>query len=298
MVERFSEQEKQNYSQIIRERVLEIKLNTEEIVQVNNSIIHVFNNDKDKSNLLKCILGEKHVELIKSDDLKLIHQFSLELLVVLAKEVSDNQYDDMIMNLKDNQIDHEIISHIEKLKADKRQTEALIYFSLNMISIIGTFLFYYTDYHKMEFIPILTQLIVIIVSLRLNKEYAIKSGLILTLLNFTLVIPLNEVIFIYNYQVIIFLIIEFVVLGLIVAILPNYINQLFKSKIKKGYRLYLSTFIPSLLFTVILLLGNIYYTRSNHLFYQFNPLYKVFQALFIAIISVQIFDLLNRNTGN
>lgn len=294
MFEHFNEQEQQYYSQVIRERVLEIKSNIEDLERVKESFINIFNNNKDNSNSLKSILGEKNLGLIISDDIKFMHQFSLELLTCLVREISDNQYDEIIKTLKDQQVDQEIISHIEISRDKQSKNEFILYFSLNIIAILGAFLFYYTNYHRMVFIPIYTQILVIVASLRFKKAYAIKSGLILSLLNFTLVLPLKEVIFTFDYQLTIFLIIGFLLLGLIVAILPNYLNQLLKPKIKTEYRLYLATFISSLLFTVILILGNIHYTSSIHSLYQFNPLYQLVQVIFISIICVQVIDIMNR----
>lgn len=302
MFERLNEQNQQNYDQIIRKRISEFKFNDKELERVIDCVINIFNNDKENGSVvsksLESILGDKNFGLIKSDEIKLMQQFSFELLIVLTKEVNNNQFNDIIMNLKEKQVNQEIISYIEKLRDKQIIAETILYFSLNILSIIGAYLFYYTDYHKMEFIPIYTQTIVIVASLRLNKEYAIKSGLILSMLNFTLIFPFKDMIFTFDYQLTAFLFIEFLLLGLIVAILPNYLNQLLRFKIKTVYRLYLVSFISALLFTIILMLGNIHYTISNHLFYQFNPFYKFLEVIFISIISIQVIDILDRNKLN
>ncbi|QVK18876.1 hypothetical protein KHQ81_03965 [Mycoplasmatota bacterium] len=293
MLEYFNEEDQQYYNQFISERVVEIKHNKEELLQVCDSIIQVFSNDKDKSKYFKYILGDNHLKFIKLDDIKLIQKLSLELLIVLVKEMNDNDYNDIVMKLIENEVDQEIISHIEKCRAKQIKDESIIYFILNMISIIGAFLLYYLDYYKIDFIPILTQIIVIVASLRLNRVNAIKSGLLLTLLNFTLVLPLKDVIYRYDYQLTSFLFIGFILLGLISSILPNYLNKRF-TIIKSTYRRFFSVFITSFLFTFILLLGNIYYTKSMNLSYHFNPLYKLIEPLFIAIISIQIVDSLKK----
>jgi len=292
-------EEQFDFKQIIKNRVSELKNNQDDLNHVISSIIYVFKfNDQHSlafSKAYKRLLGEKNLGLIQSSEIDVIHQFSKELIFEIVKEVNVKQYHDIILKLEESQFDQEVISNILKIKQEAHKLEISLYFSLNIISIVAAYIFYYFDFNRIEFIPITTQILVIVASILLKRNNAIKTGLLMVLINFTLVLPFNDLITKFDYQLSALLLFEFIVLGLIVSILPKELEKYLKTKFNFKYYLYIATYIPTLIFTILLTLGNIYYTTQMDITYQFNPLYKLMQTIFISIICVQLIEIINND---
>lgn len=289
-------------TEFIDTKVQEIKYHESEYKQMVTALIHILLIQNAKSNnltkWLKQLSGGSKLKLVDKDDIDDVHRFAMEFLEVIVKESDEKNIASIINELKNNQIDENYIERIEALQIKKENKGRIIFYALNSLSILISFILYYLGYYKNEFIPIITQLVVIIISLTLNRQYQIKSGLILSVINFLFLYDTKVMVTEYSYQLIFFLFVLYLVLGQIVALLPQMINQFIQGRftqIKPIIALYLSALISSSLFMIIYVWGNIQYTDKLNLVYTYQPLYKIGQIILIGAIAVEVSDMILKN---
>ncbi len=277
---------------MIEKRANEIKKQNLELVIT--AIIKILKSDSQHvsySKWVKRVLGEQYYEIYNKKDDELVKQKTFDLLIALTKKVNDKNYQFIIKEMIVHEISEEKIQKIKQV----RKKEMLIYLGLNMFMVLTAYFVYFINYYKMEFIPIMTQIIVIILSLRLKLNYAMKSGIVLALLNLTLVYPLKEIIVQFNYSFILLLVLEYILLGFVIAVIPKLISSfLTRYKVKISYSLYIASFTSSLIFTLFLTFVYRYYMKVNQMVYQPNYILKIFQPIFISIICVQLIEIFTK----
>ncbi len=284
--------------EMIDKRVSELKTRNKELMIVIDSIIIVMgcydNQSMTLKKSIKKIWSNTINDFIIASEIDVLQLASIKLLSALIKTVNKKQYKYIIHLLEEtNVIDIETITNLQKERQSINTKEDVLYFIFTFLLVCVSYLIFKVDINKIEFIPIIAQVIVITASVLLKKEYALKIGVVFSLLSVIFIYSLRSMVY-DSYQINSLLIISYLLLGMIISLLPKLLHHLLRLKLTMKYRLYIETFIPSIIFTVILTIVNMRYTHFYHLNYTMNPFLKLLQSVFISIICVQFIEIMNQ----